>query len=329
MKAFLVADSIFGQQIISLIHDIPQLDAIWILCRNKSQHEEWTRKWLKIKGVYTEIKPICKALQLAAKQCNNDSIAMSFISVDEVVSSENLNQLEPSFMYTQIFKEIFLEMKYDAQAIKTLAGYWRELYNGNMNQLNIINEFKRNYRPERSIWWYTRECFTYEILNRALRNLEGDTIINMGFFIHDLHRQIEQLHKEQVSSYCGKSFVVYRGQTLLTVAYEKLRKTRGGLVSFNNFLSTSKSREVSLVFAESTLGKTDTVGILFQITIDPSVTSTLFADIQSVSYFEIEEEILFSMHAVFRIGEITRIDDDNPLYQVALKLTADDDEQLR
>ncbi|CAF4636817.1 unnamed protein product, partial [Didymodactylos carnosus] len=35
------------------------------------------------------------------------------------------------------------------------------------------------------------------------------------------------------------------------------------------------------------------------------------------------------MHAVFRIGEITRIDDDNPLYQVALKLTADDDEQLR
>ena len=38
---------------------------------------------------------------------------MSFVTLDEVASSQNLNQLEPSFMYTQIFKEIFLQMEYD------------------------------------------------------------------------------------------------------------------------------------------------------------------------------------------------------------------------
>jgi tetratricopeptide (TPR) repeat protein len=328
MKAFLIADDILGQQIISLIHDSPQLDAICILCENKSQHEEWTNRWSKIKGVHSEIKSICKTLKLAAKQCDDDSIAMSFVSVDEEASSGNLNQLEPSFMYTQIFKEILLEMKHDTQAIKDLAMYWRELYSGNVNQLKIIDEFERDYNPKTSIWWYTRVCFTFEILNQALRSLKGDTIINMGFFIHDLHRQIEELHKEQVGSYHGESFIVYRGQGLLTSDFEKLQKTQGGLMSFNNFLSTSKQRNVSLVFAEGTLTKTNTVGILFQMTIDPSVISTPYADIRGSSFFETEEEILFSMHSVFRIGKITKLEENNPLYQVDLKLTADDDEQL-
>ena len=71
------------------------------------------------------------------------------------------------------------------------------------------------------------------------------------------------------------------------------------------------------------------VGVLFETTIDPLVSSAPFADIRDVSYFKTEEEILFSMHTVFRIGEIKQIETNNPLYQVELKLTADDDEQLR
>jgi hypothetical protein len=75
-------------------------------------------------------------------------------------------------------------------------------------------------------------------------------------------------------------------------------------MSFNNFLSTSKTQEVSLGFVKGALWKTDTVGILFQMSIDPSVSSTPFASIKEVSFFKKEEEILFSMHTVFRIGEI-------------------------
>jgi tetratricopeptide (TPR) repeat protein len=122
---------------------------------------------------------------------------------------------------------------------------------------------------------------------------------------------------------------VYRGQGLSITDFEKLRKTKGGLISFNNFLSTSKAREVSLEFAEGILGKTNTVGILFQMSIDPSVSSAPFASIKEVSYFKEEEEILFSMHTIFRIGEIKQIDKNNTLYQVELTLTSDDDSQLR
>jgi len=328
-KAFIITSGSLGQHLVSNIHALPQSDAIYIFCGNKSPHEQWVKEWAKIKGVYTNIKPICEALELAVKQCNQDSMAVSFVTAGERASNTNLNQLEPSFMYTQIFKEILLEMEHNEQSIKDLVIYCRKFYTDNMTQLTILDEFEHSYQSKLALWWYTRECFTYQMLNRALRTLEGDTIINMGFFIRDIHQQIQELYEKQVGTYRGKSLTVYRGQGLSKLDFEKLVKTKGGLMSFNNFLSTSKHREVSLRFAKAALTKTDTVGIFFEMTIDPSVSSAPFASIREVSYYKKEEEILFSMHSVFRIDKITKIDKKNALYQVNLKLTADDDQELR
>ena len=328
-KAFIIVSGSLGQYLVPHIHAMPQVDAIYIFCRNKSQHEAWTKNWAKIKGIYTDIEPIYKALQFAVKQYNEDSIAMSFVSANLGAYSENVNQLDPTFMYTQIFKEVLLDMQHSEQANKDLAFYCRQFYTNNVKELMAINEFEHDYTSKASIWWYTRECFLHEMLNRALRTLEGDTIVQMGCYIHDLHRQIEELHQKQIDIYQGKSFIVYRGQGLSTVDFEKIRKTKGGLISFSSFLSTSKRRKISLGFAKNALGKNDTVGVLFQMTIDPSVSSTPFAAIKEVSYFHIEEEVLFSMYTVFRIGDIIKMDKNNSLYQVELILTADDDEQLR
>jgi hypothetical protein len=151
----------------------------------------------------------------------------------------------------------------------------------------------------------------------------------MGFFICDLHHQIEQLYQEQLISYGGKSFKVYRGQGLSTVDFQKLAKAKGGLMSFNNFLSTSKDRKVSLSFAQSASTDADTVHILFVMSIDPSVSSAPFASIEQFSCLETEAEILFSMHTVFRIVDVKQIDNHNRLYQVELQLTDDDDDELR
>ena len=327
IKAFLIIEGTLGQQILPLIHDIPQLDGVYIFDSKKSSPEQWAKTWVKVKGIHTEITPICESLQQTVKQINQDSIAMSFVTLEEIASSQNLDQLEPSFMYTQLFKEILLKMEDNQQSIKYFTAYCRS---GDYGSPTNITRFENDYNANKAIWWYTNPSFIYSMLNNALRMLEADTIINMGFFIRDLHHQIEQLHKEQTDSYQGKSFVVYRGQGLSTTDFEKLRKTKGGLISFNNFLSTSKKQDVSLGFAiSSTLGKTDTVGILFQMSIDPSVLSAPFAFIDEVSYFQTEEEILFSMHTIFRIGEIKQIDKNNPLYQVELTLTSDDDPQLR
>ncbi|CAF1266407.1 unnamed protein product [Adineta steineri] len=330
-KAFVIISGSLGEHLVPEIHAMPKLDAIYIFYNNTSSHQLWTKDWNKIKGVHNNIKDICEALKTSVKQVNQDSIPISFVTTNETVSSENLNQLEPTYMYTQIFKEILFEMEHDYnQAIKTLAVYCCQFYQGNIAQLNIINEFKLNYRPTQAIWWYTRECFIYQMLNRALRTLEADTIINMGFFIRDLHQQLQQLHEKQLPQYRGEPFTVYRGQGLLKTDFDKLKKAEGGLMSFNNFLSTSTKRDVSYQFAKGALGNHDMVGILFIMTIDPRVSSTPFASINEISYFKAEEEeILFSMHTVFRVGAIKQMENNDRFYQVELQLTADDDEQLQ
>ncbi|CAF1555729.1 unnamed protein product, partial [Adineta steineri] len=309
-----------------LINDIPQLHSVYIFSNNKSQHEEWTTKWQKIKSVHTNIDDLCQSLKIGIKQFNQDSIAMSFITANEMASTGNLNQLEPTFMYTQIFKDILLDMKHDEQAIKQFIDYCRK--NNSMSQLNI-DRFEKNYQAQSAIWWYTFPSNIYSILNCALRAMEGDTIINMGFFIHDLHQQIQQLHQQQAHSYHGEPFIVYRGQGLMKSDFEKLQKLKGGLMSFNNFLSTSKNDEVSLGFAQGASTDPDMVGILFIMSIDPCLESTSFASIKEESYFKDEDEILFSMHTVFRVGAIRQMDNNNQLYQVELELTSDDDPQLR
>jgi hypothetical protein len=86
-------------------------------------------------------------------------------------------------------------MEHDKQAIKDLVVYCRQLFYDNMNGLNFIDGFKLDYHPQSTIKGYTRECLTYKMLDRALRLLEVDTIINMGFFIRDLHYQIQQLNE--------------------------------------------------------------------------------------------------------------------------------------
>ena len=79
------------------------------------------------------------------------------------------------------------------------------------------------------------------MLNRALRLLELGIVVKMGFFIGDLHRHIAHLHRVQFGGDNSKNiFKVYRGQGMLITEFEKLKQTIGGLLSFNNFLSTSK-----------------------------------------------------------------------------------------
>ncbi|CAF0716860.1 unnamed protein product [Adineta steineri] len=328
-RAFVITSGSLGEHLVPKIHDMPHLDAIYIFCGDKSRHQEWTQNWPKIKGVHTNIKEICQALQLAVKQCDQDSIAVSFLTVNEMASADNLNQLEPTFMYTQIFKEILLDIDYDRNAIRYLAACCREIFSGNTIELQVINEFERDYDPQKAIWWYTRECFTYKMLNQALRTLDADIIINMGFFLRDVHQKIQQLYKQQVSTYERKPFLLYRGQGLMKSDFEKLQKTKGGLISFNNFLSTSKTKDVSLGFAQGASAQPNKVGILFIMCIDPCIKSTPFASIKEESYFKEEEEILFSMHTVFRVIAIEQMDNKNQLYQVDLQLTSDDDQQLR
>ena len=87
-----------------------------------------------------------------------------------------------------------------------------------------------------------------------------------------------------------------------------LSQNKGGLLSFSCLLSTSTEQEVSIGFASNSLGKSGFVAVLFEMEIDPTITSTPFAVISTFSAIPSENEILFGMNTVFRIGQIEQMD---------------------
>jgi tetratricopeptide (TPR) repeat protein len=328
-KTFMIVSEKFSQIIISIVHDISQVNSVYIFCGNKDRNEELTKEWSKVKGVYTDITSICETLKQGAKDCDHNIVSINFVKTPDGASNPNLDQLDSSFMYTQILKEILLTIDFEQLQIDEFLTYCREQFVGNSAELKNIDKIEKEYHRHQPIWWYTYQCFLYSMLNRALRLMEVDLIIKMGFFLHGLHNHIAALHAEQ---YTGQnhsnSFVVYRGQGLSQTDFDQLMNTRGGLISFNNFLSTSLDGAVSLAFAESNQYDPNQIGVLFEITVDPSVSSYPFANIQNVSYFKGEKEILFSMHSIFRIGQVKQINENNRLWQVDLILTSDNDSQL-
>ncbi len=93
-KIFMIISGSLGQNIVPLVHNIYQLTSIYIFCENKSKHEHWVKKWSKIKGIFTEISPICNELKQIAQQFDRDSIPISIFSTTNEISTTNLNQLD-------------------------------------------------------------------------------------------------------------------------------------------------------------------------------------------------------------------------------------------
>ena len=191
-KVCMIISGPLGRRVVPQVHDMSQVDSIFIFCDNKEYHEEWAKEWAKewpkIKGVFTKIDPICEALKKAAQQCEQDSIGISFVATTGDLSRKTLNQLPPSFMYIHILKEILVSITFEQQHMDEFIQYCYEAFVENEDELNHITKFERQYPYKAPIWWYTYECFLYPMLNRTLRLLDTNMIVTMGFFIADLHR---------------------------------------------------------------------------------------------------------------------------------------------
>jgi tetratricopeptide (TPR) repeat protein len=327
---FIIVSETFSAAIIPIVEEMLQVSYVYIFCKNNCQDEQWALQWNKVKGVFTDITPICEAVKQATLLCDQNMVSISFVKKTDGTSKQNLDQLDQSFMYTQILKEILLTINFEQEHINGFLIYCREQFVGNSTGLRNVDKLEKEYRLHEPIWWYTSDSFLYSMLNRALRLMEVDLIIKMGFFVRDLHNHIAVLHSEQYNELNqSNSFTLYRGQGLSPTDFDQLMKTKGGLMSFNNFLSTSRNRAVSFAFAASNVSNPSLIGILFEITVDPLIVSTPSANINEVSYFKMEEEILFSMHSVFRIGRVEQLDASKRLWQVDLTLTSENDQQLR
>ena len=307
---YMITSETYAQQLLIVTADILQLRSVYIFPQKS-------------------IQSICDALKQALKDDHTNEVSINFAKSTSLASDKNKDILDCTFMYTQILKEILLTIDFDEQHFNDFLTFCRNEFKGKTRELRNVDEIQKDYRTQTPIWWYTRETFLYKILNKALRFMDIDIILQMGFFVCDLHKQIAVLHAEQFTEHTSSnSFVVYRGQGLSQADFDQMKQTKGGLLAFNNFLSTSKQRDVSLRFLRPITTKRDLVPVLFVMNINPTIKHTPFANIRDISNKKIEDEILFSMHSVFRIGQIEKFYDDNRIWKVELIFTSDNDPDL-
>jgi len=188
----LIISGVFCQDMIPLIHDLSQISHIFIYYENEIEYEQWIKDWLKIRGIFKEISSIYDSLKAITRQYEQNAISFSLVDLFQT----NLDQLDPMFMYSQILKEILLDMKFEQKHFIGFIEYCHETFKGNEGRLKNVNEFEGNYRDKTPIWWYTYNYFLYSMLNQSLRLTDLDNIIQIGFYIQDLYRQIKRLHQQ-------------------------------------------------------------------------------------------------------------------------------------
>ncbi|CAF0750843.1 unnamed protein product, partial [Didymodactylos carnosus] len=331
-KIYLIVSRVLSERIISRLHSFPQLESIYILCSNQIKHYQmlWTKQYNKIRGTYTQIQQIYEQLKQDLSHSFHDLISLTTVSstFDNWINNKNKDKQEISFIYSQILKEIFINCEYNVNVKQDFIEFCRIYYCGNQSELNNIDEFDRNYSSKNVIWWYSRECFLYHILNKALRTQDIPILYKMRFILKDLHQEIQTLHSSTLDNNNDHVITLYRGKGMSDKEFEtKIKNNIGGLLLINNFLSASFNKDIATNFAILSKTTVRKQAILFEIKIDCHIKSCPFADISKLSFLPTENKVLFTMCSIFRIESIDQ--SNTRIWNVKLTLPSTEDEQLK
>lgn len=232
--------------------------------------------------------------------------------------------LNGEYIHSQQFLNVIQRMKRRSTDSTEFRTLFTEEYDSNMIQLNNLNEYETRYKPERALWWYSRDFFLYRMVNKALRAQNVNVLVLLRSFIRDVHRELKRRQ-------CRSPIRVFRGQRMSTGELDVLQHAIGELISTKSFLSTSIHEYTARDFLGSGTPKNGLYSVLFMIDADPGTigddSTKPFADISSQSNFPSEGEVLFTPGSIFRL---TNIDcETNGIRIVRMTLCDDRDSDVR
>ena len=134
-----------GQDIVPRVHTMSQVDSIFIFCGNKKYHEQWTKDWPKIKGVFTEIKPICEALKQAAQQCEQNAISITVMGNDGDVSKKKHGPTGTHFHVLTNHERNFIDNQFRTTAFPRIYCLLPRCFGDNDVELKNVDKLRRTY----------------------------------------------------------------------------------------------------------------------------------------------------------------------------------------
>ena len=145
---------------------------------------------------------------------------MSFnvFNFNEVQAGQAATGLNGHFVYVQVLMDILLRLKHDDKDKEELITLCKKQYNGNVIELKIVKEYEQNYTSSHALWWYTRECFLYKILNKALRVQDIHVLFLLRSVCRDIYQQLKEIQYQS-------RITVYRCQVVSKSELSSLRKS--------------------------------------------------------------------------------------------------------
>lgn len=189
--------------LVSIFKDFSHLHYIYL---SEPHSNLWT--W-QVRGVFPALSMFFDQLKKDVKTALSRQSRLCLTSTGDLcrnqASSENVEKDGIEYKKLYALHRILLSIDKPAENVyDDLLHESRLIYRHNKPQNGSIDEFESEYRPEKAIWWYTRESFVFKMVNMALRTKDIVLMWTFRYFIQDLHRQLKALDAQERMAINGK-----------------------------------------------------------------------------------------------------------------------------
>lgn len=319
----LIVSGRLGQEVVPSIHHLQQVYSIYVYCMDKERNERWAKRFPKVQGVIIKFDELIAKIRSNQEKCTQTKLTEP-LSISFFLTENETHECNDQFIYSQLLTYYLLRIKPMASEDKELISLCKEEYKGNEHELNIIREFETNYSSDQSIRWYTRETFLCRLLTKAIRIQNLDLLLIFRFFIRDIQRSIEQNH-------CTNPLHTYRSSLMSHDEIQLFRNSVGEFLSINGFFLTNPHRHQMITYLTNPEITNDHEKVLFEIVADPPTDlNKSYCNITSLSYYQNDEQILFSFGSIFRLDSIHQQDDGKDrIWIIRMRLSTEQHKRLR
>ncbi|CAF4478064.1 unnamed protein product, partial [Rotaria sp. Silwood2] len=197
---FFIVSSEHFTNIISHIHELSQVIAIYIFQDNKKNNyrkenvdKHWTKRYSKMKGIYFDREILLEQLALDVKISTNlnDLIPITVYSRIDAVQTNNNSTDHLRFLLYQLFIKQYCLNSSSILNKNDFIDIIQNYYYSNRKELKLINEFDDEYNPNKNVFtWFIDDYFIRRMLTQSLLKLDIRMLFSLRFFIKDMFKMM-------------------------------------------------------------------------------------------------------------------------------------------
>jgi len=292
-------------QILSHIDIFRQVDFIWIYCSEQEKYKYFFHEDLNIIGIYDKFHLLFSSIEEQSISITKQFSKWTFYDEEDYLKRD-LSKQSNDFLWIQLFHNVISHFPRNEQAKNQMFETCRLCCQGNNTELQLIDEFQRDYQSNDAIHWYLNNSFLQKMINKALQTKNIDQLYRLRYFLGDLIENLAREHRQIVESGI-EDFIVYQLDKLTKYEFNYLKENQGKLMSIKRFLSINHdSLSSSLRSPRKSTQGVDRIDVRFEIHCHAKELgdNLIFADRIQFNKEPYQKQILFDLNTTFKLENI-------------------------